>query len=330
MSTDDIEFQHLQDIPLIERARILMDRGEHERAVGCLREALRSDSEDIDAWLKLSTALQEAGEPAEAMDACEKAYELIPEDDKEEIDPLVQKLWLFSEQGATEKVASLVDEALLAIGRSSEKWYRLGSWLYEFEEYAQAIRLYDRALCADPDYFDAMDGKIEALRAAGRLTELWIYLDNLIARYPRDATVRFERGRLMYEFELYSEAEENLWFAVNFDPESIEAQHYHALALWRLGNAEQAQALLRETAREADYDYELWSDLGLITMETDKTARKVEAFFYLNKALRMCPHSVKVLSNKARALHLMGRDEEANDLKARIVKQAHEQQEGFP
>jgi tetratricopeptide (TPR) repeat protein len=284
----------------------------------------------------MSSVLEELGRPEEAMAACERAISLLPEDGWNYVDPLEQKVWLLKRFGEPGNVTALVDNILGTMGQSSEWWRRWGARLRENGEYAQAIRLYDRALCVEPSNGDAIDSKVEAFRSLGKMVELWVFLDDCVARFPGDAMLRFHRGQLLFEFGLYSEAEKDLWEAVFLDSEDARARKYLGLAIWRLGRRGEALALLWEAARQAPYDCELWSDIGLLLMETDQTTRKVEAFFYLNKALRMNPDSVRALSNMVQALTKTGHLKEAGEITSRIGELTRQNrtgtmtQEGMP
>ena len=77
---------------------------------------------------------------------------------------------------------------------------------YHQDRFEQANEYFDRALVADPNDESALQWKIATLRRLGRFAEASTLLNHLIARFPKNAGLRLERGLLHFDQEQFAEA----------------------------------------------------------------------------------------------------------------------------
>lgn len=181
-----------------ELARAFRTRGELGRAVPLYRQAAEDAPGDPDAWYNLAATLQEAGRPAEARQALERALRLDPtrseahntlalallaEGKAEEALRELQAAVALDARDATAlnnlgnvlRGLGRLDEAEQAYRRAAEvapryaePWNGLGTLEVERDRPAAALSFFDRALTLAPSYHEVRLNRGIALELAGR------------------------------------------------------------------------------------------------------------------------------------------------------------------
>ncbi|OIK05588.1 tetratricopeptide repeat protein [Streptomyces monashensis] len=112
--------------PALERADALYELGRHDEAKALLGRRIAEDPEDAEAWIRLARCVRAGGEPAEALEASERALALAPEHP----DALLQHANALQTNGRIVDAEAPLREV---IRLAPQYWYGyalLGHWLW--------------------------------------------------------------------------------------------------------------------------------------------------------------------------------------------------------
>ena len=73
---------------------------------------------------------------------------------------------------------------VLAYSSDAMGWFEQGNAFMKNKNYSEAIRVYDRAITVEPDYFEAWNGKADALNRAQQFTEALEASDRVLILKP--------------------------------------------------------------------------------------------------------------------------------------------------
>jgi tetratricopeptide (TPR) repeat protein len=127
-------------------AEILLKAGQRDRAQAALREALRIDPYDEDAWDLAGRILAEKGEVAEAMYDFEKAIRLRPASAPH----LYDYALALARADRFDEARERVEAALRADANLAEAHELLGGLFEKKRQWAEAVREYRRVLELQP------------------------------------------------------------------------------------------------------------------------------------------------------------------------------------
>ena len=91
------------------------------------------------------------------------------------------------------------------------------------KNYSEAIRVYDRAITVEPDYFEAWNGKADALNRAQKFTEALEASDRVLVLKPDYVQGWINRGYILYNLGRYDEELKAYETAITLDPASPAA-----------------------------------------------------------------------------------------------------------
>ena len=136
---------------LIGRAHF--EQREWDEAVASYREWVRYLPDDANAHLELASALNEAGEPEEAMEHSERALELNPQDPTALYNSGVQMI----NTGAVESGIALLERAIAARPEFPLALKNLGFAYARAERYQEAVDVFEKYLEQAPEADDAAE-----------------------------------------------------------------------------------------------------------------------------------------------------------------------------
>lgn len=194
---------------------LFLRTGSQTDAAEALQRAVELDESNAAAWSNLGMALRSLGRRSEASRAFSRAYDRQPDDPTHVANLAVSYL----DGGDAEGAARLLSEATGRFPRRAELWLHLGTAYRRLQRNDDAVRALEAAVRNDP----ANDEQVSE-RAALELAVVQYRLRDL------RATLRAADQVLDYQ------------------PNSVDALIYRALALEALGDLESAQEAL-ESAR---------------------------------------------------------------------------------
>jgi tetratricopeptide (TPR) repeat protein len=161
-----------------------------------------------------------------------------------------------------------------------------------------------------------------ALEAQGRVVDAIRAFRAALSRESEMARAHRRLGTLLGNTEHVSEARRHLERAVALEPQSADGHHFLAVALHRLG--ETSKAMEHETraialAESSDSKELLGTAHYGLALMLQSEGRLDEAVQHLERALVYYPKDVDVLSELARAHHLLGHHEAAIALQKQVI-----------
>lgn len=183
-----------------DRARMLFNAGvssyrlkDFSLARAAMDELLRIEPGNDEAWNLLGWSFEKAGDTERALAALERAIELAPSAERHSLD---LGTILSSHRRTWHLAMATVESALVRHPRSSRLHQLMGMIQVRQQHYLDAAASYERARQLDPESADLHLGVLVALWASGqgeRAIEVGLAS---IARFPRDARLRHQLGRV--------------------------------------------------------------------------------------------------------------------------------------
>jgi tetratricopeptide (TPR) repeat protein len=99
-------------------------------------------------------------------------------------------------------------------------WYEQGNAFIKNNSYTHAVTAYDHAILLEPSYFEAWNGKADALNRAEQFTEALAVSDRLIALKADYVQGWINRGYILYNLGRYDEELSAYETAIGLDPTS--------------------------------------------------------------------------------------------------------------
>jgi tetratricopeptide (TPR) repeat protein len=274
-----LEARDLDAIPLDAggRARLgeALKAGAYDRAQAVLLEAYGRAPRSPALLRLLGGVLFVTGEYLDCAIALKKAEELEPLDARSRFTLAMAYVVLRQRRWARPELETLA----AADPRNPLYPYWLARLEYDEEHYAAAVEGFRRALAVDPGYLKAYDNLGLALDALGRYDE---------AIQSGQEALRLNRAR----------ASHSPWPALNL-----------GLVLMRLDRLDEAETLLRESAREDPRFAPASYQLGVVL---EKRGREAEAVAALSEAARLDPRYAEPHYVLARLYRRAGETEKAD------------------
>jgi DNA-directed RNA polymerase subunit alpha len=137
-----------------------------------------------------------------------------------------------------------------------------------------------------------------------------------LSRVPGDATALFHLAQSLVSLGRYDEAAEKFQQAQEHGWDGVECTLLRAGAIRQAGRLEEAEQLIRSTARSGATRAEYSFQMGCILAERSDTFGAIE---YFERAVDMDPHHTGALFRLANLNNLLGNDEEAIKLYERSL-----------
>jgi tetratricopeptide (TPR) repeat protein len=112
---------------------------------------------------------------------------------------------------------------VLAYSPDAVNWYDQGNTLMNNKEYSQASSAYDQAITLAPEYYEAWNGKADALNRAQRFNEALAASDKALALNPDYVQGWINRGYILYNLGQYDDELKTYEKAISIDPSSPDA-----------------------------------------------------------------------------------------------------------
>jgi tetratricopeptide (TPR) repeat protein len=101
--------------------------------------------------------------------------------------------------------------------------FEQGNAFMKNKNYSEALRVYDKAIMTEPDYFEAWNGKADALNRAQHFHDALNASDRVLILKPDYVPGWINRGYILYNLGRYDEELKAYETAITLDPASPEA-----------------------------------------------------------------------------------------------------------
>jgi tetratricopeptide (TPR) repeat protein len=101
--------------------------------------------------------------------------------------------------------------------------FEQGNAFMKNKTYSEALRVYDKAITMEPEYYEAWNGKADALNRAQQFYEALNASDRVLILKPDYVPGWINRGYILYNLGLYDEELKAYETAITLDPANPEA-----------------------------------------------------------------------------------------------------------
>jgi tetratricopeptide (TPR) repeat protein len=249
----------------LERAPGLVHAKDSAGAIQKLREAIRRQPDRADLRETLGLALENSGQPEEAIAEFRTALRLQPE-----VEKFIQLGSRLEQAGKLDEAVALYREGLKIFPQEDRLYFRLALGLADTNRRDEAIAAYRDAIRLNPMDDGYHLNLAHLLAESGKLDETLPEYTEAVRLAPDNIVNHVSLGALLAEMERFEEAEEILRQAVGLvgeedrlDIESSGDRYFAALARYHLamllkkcGRSEEAIEQLQEVGRSApDIDW---------------------------------------------------------------------------
>jgi tetratricopeptide (TPR) repeat protein len=176
---------------LVDQAKELYKNDEDERAVQVLEQAIKLDSNNAEAHLRLGMSYAALDRKPESDDEYKKAIELFKK--KVEADSKDASAFFYLGEAYNflhrdEDAARNYREATQLNEKDEEAWYQLGTVLIKLARYTEAVNAFQKALELDANDYRASDGLEEAKEGAQRIREGKKHNEEMLKKQQENAS----------------------------------------------------------------------------------------------------------------------------------------------
>ena len=229
-----------KDLDEIQRlVQSFVDSRQPERAIELLENAIKSDSNFVEAWMLLSSVYRAFGQTDKAIEVCKKSLEHNPND---------SIIWvnlghLYQENNQHEQAFEPLKKALSLDPRNPSAWYSLGMALLAKKEHDRAIEAFQKTIKLDPNRINA-----------------WIYLASAL-----DDTKQFTQAITAYKK------------ALELQPSLFEALVGLGMMYVNIGDYEKAIDAYEKSLKINPNEAAIWFHLGTTLSKANKLDRAIDA-----------------------------------------------------
>ncbi|MFN7924476.1 MAG: tetratricopeptide repeat protein [Bryobacteraceae bacterium] len=245
------------------RSYELSQRGDLQRAIDAIREAVRLAPVNGLYVSALGRLLLRTGKSAEATEALGKARELLLEGNPVALENTSLDLGaLLARQGQNRAGATMARDTARRFPKSARAQQMLGLFETRLQQNVAAAEAYSRALAIDPDCADCAAGLGIAQTRAGMTREAGDTFRTALAKFPADAVLHQAHGVLLLQLardrsEPLTAASAEFEKALTLDPELPEPQFQLGQIALESGNATAALDRFAAAARSGQNDARL-------------------------------------------------------------------------
>jgi len=136
---------------------------------------------------------------------------------------------------------------VIAYSDNAKGFFEQGNTLVNDKNYSEAIIAYNKAITLEPDYFEAWNGKADALNRAQQFTEALAASDQALTIKPDFVQGWINRGYILYNLNRTDEELKAYETAISIDPGSPEAWFNEGYSLAGLKRFDEAIAAFNKT-----------------------------------------------------------------------------------
>jgi len=136
---------------------------------------------------------------------------------------------------------------VIAYSDNAKDFFEQGNTLVNEKNYSEAIIAYDRAITLEPGYFEAWNGKADALNRAQQFTEALVASDQALNLKPDYVQGWINRGYILYNLNRTDEELKAYETAISINPGSPDAWFNKGYSLAGMKRYDEALAAFNKT-----------------------------------------------------------------------------------
>ena len=278
--------------------------GQYAQAEQVLREILRGNAADADAWCLLGVVCRAMGDLDGAAASYREALRLRPsflEAQNNLANVLVA-------QGEYAEAVAIYEGILRVRPDAAQTHNNLGAALRQQGRLEEALACYRRALRLDPEFADAHNNLGDVLAAQGQLDDAAACLRQALWLRPNYPEALNNLGAVLSKQKKLEEAIGCYRRSLELRPNQADTRLSLANLLMEQGQFPEAETCLRDAVELRPHWAEAHNNLGNALLEQDRVE---EALGSYQRALQLRPDYAEVYDNRAQAYLALGKPEEA-------------------
>lgn len=283
---------------------LALQRGDGRRGVDLIVRSLAAKPDNPRAHANLGRALLEQRRLAEALTCFDNALRIRP--DMHDVLNLRGNALLGI--GHAQEALQSYDRALQLRSDFADAWNNRGNALLELGRLHEALESYGRALQLAPGSPDMLNNRGGVLLDMHRAQDALDDFDRSLQLRPQFADALYNRGNALRALQRFGEALESYDGALQLKPDLIHALINRGLALQALGRWAEALTSFERALQLDPSSGDALNNLGNTLLEL---LRPADALACYQRALSLQPHSVDALNNCGNALMKLDRPTEA-------------------
>lgn len=290
-----------------------LQAGDFERAEATLRDLLRSESGNVQAWCLLGRVRQARGRPDEALALFQQAARLEPHN--ADVFSLVGSALV--QLGQPGQARTCLEEALRLNPFHAEAYNSLGKVHLLNKSAEEALLCFREAVRLQPNNVEGLHNLALVLIALRQLPEARPLLERVTQLAPQFAGGQLGLSALCFEQGDWVTALTAAQRAVQLDPRLAAAHAQLGAVLLKMQHFQEAVAALQTALRLDPRQVQATEHLGVALLGLE---RREEARTHLQHAAALDPTNLRVLTNLVTVLVDMGRWSEAAALAPQIMQ----------
>jgi len=137
-------------------------------------------------------------------------------------------------------ICTLTAPSVSAYSGDAVNWFNQGITLTASGNYTEAVQAFDHAISLEPAYYEAWNGKADALNRAHRVNDALTASDKVIALNPGYAKGWINRGYILYNLGRYNDELMAYERAIQIEPTNAEAWFNKGYSLGGMGRWDEA------------------------------------------------------------------------------------------
>jgi len=264
------------------------------------------ESKDLETeeWNNKGVSLNNLGRYAEAINCCDKALEINPQD----ADALVNKGFSLERLGRFEQAIKCLNEALKINPQHEKAWSNKGVSLCSLGLFDEAIRCYDKALEINPKLADAWSNKGAILANSGCVDEAIHCYDKALEINPKLASAWSNKGNSLSSLGRFEQAIKCYEQALKINPQYADAWNNKGNSLGSLGHDDEAIRCYDKALEINPKLADAWSNKGHRLADLGRFEQAIKCG---DQALKINPQLADAWSNKGLSLYSLGFFDEA-------------------
>lgn len=282
----------------------LFQKGEFADAEASALSLTQEFPEHQFGWKVLAATFTQTGRKSDAINAMEKAVQLVPQDaeSRSNLNNMLR------EAGRFEEVLASCKQAIELNPNLAGGHFDLGIALHELGRLEEAVRSYRQAIALKSYLTDAHSNLAGALRQLGRLEEAETSCRQVIKLEPSFALGHCDLGLVLRELGRLEEAEANYRQAIALNPNLARAHNSLGSTLRELGRLEDAEESYRKAITLEPDLVIAYSNLGVALKDLGKLEEAEENYRH---AIKLQPNFDEARYNLGTLLFEAKRYEEA-------------------
>lgn len=199
----------------IDRARVWLEQGRHDRSEDELRSVLAEDPGNAQAHALLSLTLVALDR---AIEAEEEARATIAADPELPLGHYALAVAL-EHRGLLDKARAAIDETIRITPRDANAWSLLGRLHIAERRWEEARRCAEHALAIDPELVGATNLRARALMQLGRKADADASFAHALSRDPENAATHTNVGLSLLQRGAVEQAQEHFREALRLEPD---------------------------------------------------------------------------------------------------------------